>query len=57
MAWTVLAIRSPTASGYEDRLPQPDQPLREDDTLILAGPREDMTRPPAGDAGRRMSLR
>ena len=41
---TVLAIRNPTASGYEDRLPQPDQPLREDETLILAGPREDMTR-------------
>ena len=41
---TVLALRNKTASGYEDRLPQPDQPLREDETLILAGPREDMTR-------------
>ena len=41
---TVLAIRNKTASSYEDRLPQPDQPLREDETLILAGPREDMTR-------------
>ncbi|MCY4385797.1 MAG: chloride channel protein [Desulfurellaceae bacterium] len=41
---TVLAIRNTTASGYEDRLPQPDQPLREDETLILAGPREGMTR-------------
>ena len=41
---TVLAIRNTTASSYEDRLPQPDQPLQEDDTLILAGPREDMSR-------------
>ena len=41
---TVLAIRTETASGYEDRLPQPDQPLRSGDTLILAGPREDITK-------------
>ena len=41
---TVLAIRNTTASGYEDSLPQPDQPLQADETLILAGPREDMTR-------------
>lgn len=40
---TVLAIRTETTSGYEDRLPQPDQPLRSGDTLILAGPREDIT--------------
>ena len=40
---TVLAIRTETAPGYEDRLPQPDQPLQEGDTLILAGPREDIT--------------
>ncbi len=41
---TVLAIRNQTAAGYEDRLPQPDQPLHADETLILAGPREEMTR-------------
>ena len=41
---TVLALRNRTSSGYEDRLPQPDLPLQEDETLILAGPREDMAR-------------
>lgn len=42
---TVLAIRSRTDhGGSEDRLPEPDQPLAEGDTLILAGPREDIGR-------------
>lgn len=42
---TVLAIRSRTdQGGSEDRLPEPDQPLAEGDTLILAGPREDVGR-------------
>ena len=41
---TVLAIRSRIGEGSEDRLPEPDQPLVEGDTLILAGPRDDIGR-------------
>ncbi len=42
---TVLAIRNQTDhGGSEDRLPEPDQPLAEGDTLILAGPHEDIGR-------------
>ncbi len=40
---TVLAIRSKTGATYEDRLPDPDQPLETQETLILAGAREDIS--------------
>ena len=48
---TVLALRNRTSSGYEDRLPQPDLPLQEDEILILAGPRRGYGTAPAGDSG------
>ncbi len=41
---TVIAIRTETPSGPQDELPQPDQPLRTGEVLILAGRREDITR-------------
>jgi CIC family chloride channel protein len=37
---TVLAVRTQKASTFRDYLPEPEQPLRQGDTLILAGHQE-----------------
>jgi trk system potassium uptake protein TrkA len=37
---TVLAVRTQKASTSRDYLPEPEQPLRQGDTLILAGHQE-----------------